>query len=456
MNKHTLLIHIGMPKTGTTALQNFLMRNDDKLQKYGWCYPVLSAEWTVDVADCGNAYCMYADWILKDDRQEWDNGMQVILRHLQNKNVIISAEGIFGDGIGKVITAAAESCENVKVIVYLRRQDREVESLYNQHIKIGVECGTFDQYIESDYVTKKWMGYLSKLDSVSGIIGRENLIVRIYEKQQLVGNDITVDFMSVLGIPMDKDVWERNDKANLSIEGNYLEIKRLINSVKEVEGLIDSNLWNEVQADIYDIVANLTQPYKNKREYGFFTFDKRKEFIKMFEAENEQIAREYLNRENGALFYDDIVDYPMCVVKQDNSFEADMIRMFTLMFMMQKQKIKLLLDKKEKEIIAKILMKDILEKCNGRKLLFFGAGQNCQRLFENVHSIPVALIVDNDKTKQGMAINGVRVSYAKDIVNWREYFIIVTCNMADAIGEQLCGFGLKKGEDYIFMREYGL
>lgn len=37
-----LLIHIGMPKTGTTALQNFLLVNNDKLEKYGWCYPILN------------------------------------------------------------------------------------------------------------------------------------------------------------------------------------------------------------------------------------------------------------------------------------------------------------------------------------------------------------------------------------------------------------------------------
>ena len=41
MGTNTLLIHIGMPKTGTTALQSFLFNNNSLLKKYGWCYPVL-------------------------------------------------------------------------------------------------------------------------------------------------------------------------------------------------------------------------------------------------------------------------------------------------------------------------------------------------------------------------------------------------------------------------------
>lgn len=41
---HILLIHIGMPKTGTTALQSFLYENMKNLKEQGWCYPDLKKE----------------------------------------------------------------------------------------------------------------------------------------------------------------------------------------------------------------------------------------------------------------------------------------------------------------------------------------------------------------------------------------------------------------------------
>lgn len=58
-----------------------------------------------------------------------------------------------------------------------------MESLYNQYIKRGEEYDTFDKYIKSDTRLKQWLNYLSKLDSESRIIGKEKLIVRVYERQ---------------------------------------------------------------------------------------------------------------------------------------------------------------------------------------------------------------------------------------------------------------------------------
>lgn len=39
-----LVFHIGMPKTGSTAIQRFLYENDNALKQYGWLYPDLRNE----------------------------------------------------------------------------------------------------------------------------------------------------------------------------------------------------------------------------------------------------------------------------------------------------------------------------------------------------------------------------------------------------------------------------
>ena len=39
-----LVFHIGMPKTGSTALQRFLYENGDVLKQYRWSYPNLKNE----------------------------------------------------------------------------------------------------------------------------------------------------------------------------------------------------------------------------------------------------------------------------------------------------------------------------------------------------------------------------------------------------------------------------
>lgn len=452
---NTLLIHIGMPKTGTTALQNFLLQNDEKLKNYGWCYPVLNM---TDIEECGNAYGIYESLILKKNQQEWDEGIEIALKHLENMSVILSTEGIFIDGIDQFITGVKKKHNNIKVIVYLRRQDREIESLYNQYIKIGTEYDTFDKFIESDKKLEKWLSYLSKLDSISRIIGKENLIVRVYEKQQMVGNDIIADFLSVLGISLNQEEWKKSAKMNPSLEGNYLEIKRLVNTLQKIEGLSGdkNNMWRDIQAYFYDVCVGLSHSYHSKKEYGFFTKVQREAFLGKFVAENAQIAQKYLHRENGILFYDDREDYPTYTMKRDDGFEADMIRMFAMAIYMQKQEMKSVLGRKSAEILGKVLMKDILQRRRDRKILIFGAGHNCRRLFDFLGDIPATMIADNDMAKDNTVVNGVQVRHPKFIENCSGYFIVVTCAETDEIEEQLCGFGLKKGEDYLLMKEYGL
>lgn len=482
---NTLLIHIGMPKTGTTALQNFLLINSKRLEKYGWCYPIISDGHTGNLGElelagikrCGNGCWLYEGWILNKIKSEWDKGMGMVLKHLNNKNVIISEETIYEHGMEKFITDTKEKYDNIKVVIYLRRQDRAVESRYNQHIKSLGLCTTFEKFIDLNDIPKNYLQYLLKLDSISKIIGRENLIVRVYEKQQLIGNDIITDFMSVLGIPSGQDDWQRSEHANFSIGGNYLEISRWINSIKNVDGILESKngkwSWSDwyVQNDFRDTCMKLSHSFNpEKGEHGFFSSDKRKEFLQKFTLDNEQIARKYLNREDGVLFYDNRMDYPVFRMSQSSSFEADIIRVFTAMMYVQDQRTRKLiekkrnefeerlciLEKKNNEFAGKILMMEVSQKIKNRKLLFFGAGYKCQNLFDIVGNIPGVIIADNDQTKQGMDLNGVRVKYAGDIKNWREYFVIITCQKTNEIEEQLCNLGLQKEKDYILMKEYSL
>lgn len=470
-NTNILLIHIGMPKTGTTALQNFLLDNNAKLAKYGWSYPILSDGQRGELGEielsgikrCGNGCWIYESWILDNIESEWDAGMDIVLRHLENKNVIISEETIYEYGTEKFIMDAKKKYENIKVVIYLRRQDRAIESRYNQHIKSLGEESTFIKFIESDGIPEHYLDYALKLDSISKIIGRENLIVRVYEKQQLVGNDIITDFLSILGIPSGQDDWEKSERMNLSLGGNFLEISKLINSMQSVEGILEGQngewSWSDrdVKKDFIDVCTKLSSVFAgNKGEFAFFTQDERKEFLEKYKWDNEKVARKYLHRENGSLFYDDRMDFPLLDINQSSSFEADMIRLFAAMMYVQDQRFRRLLAKKSNEVIGKLLMKDVLQKSKGRKLLLFGAGYNCKRLLNLVWNMPVELIADNDIKKQGEVINGIQVRYAKHIADWQEYFAIVTCQRTDEIEEQLCAFGLTKEKDYILMKEYSL
>lgn len=466
--ENTLLLHIGMPKTGTTALQGFLFFNRSKLEKYGWCYPIMNegeiGYWERWEAErCGNGHGIYDALLVNDAQNEWDKGIEIILKHLKDKNVILSTEDIYENWTGKFIASMKEKFENIKVVIYLRRQDRAIESRYNQWVKGSIIYKPFKEYIESEPLPDNYLDYKEKLDTISQIIGRENLIVRVYEKQQLTENDTIKDFLSILGIPSDQDDWEKGHAGNGSLQGNYLEIKRLLNSVLYVDGLMGNedslHEWSywKVKTDLANVCTELSESFsQEKGETGLFTVDERKEFLQKFASGNEEIARKYLHREEGILFYDDRMDFPVIEMNQHSSFESDMIRVFAAMMYAQSYRFRRLLEKKSDEIIGKIMIKEALRKSKNRKLLLFGAGRNCRKLLKVAGDMPTILIADNDLTKQGMVLNGIQVSHAGDIADWKKYFVVVTCQETDEIEEQLHGFCLEKEEDYILMREYVL
>ena len=105
----------------------------------------------------------------------------------------------------------------------------------------------------------------------------------------------------------------------------------------------------------------------------------------------------------------------------------------------------------------KVLILTIEQKSKARKILLFAAGSKCRKLINIIDDISVAAIADNNPDKSGMIFkNGIKVVDPKEIKNWSEYFIIVTCVKTDEIEDQLQKFKLEKEADYILAREYGL
>lgn len=458
----TLLIHVGMMKTGTTALQKYLFDNTVVLEKQGWSYPILdsnivSTKRFIDIRERGgNGHFLYGARQVVDTKSEnWNNGWDIILRCLKHKNVIVSSELITIEDAEIFLKCALEKYNNIKVVIYLRRQDRWVESCYNENVKTN----HISEGIKGYTVLEEKAHYLQQLDLISRIVGKENLIVRVYEKQQLVNNDIVADFLSVLGLKFEGD-FRGNGLINPSLRGNYFEIKRHINSIYSAEEYFkdSANMFNwDMDVDFANVCWKLSQSiHQEKGEYGFFTSKERQEFLDKYALENEQIAREYLHREDGVLFYDNRKDYPMYETGQYSSSEADIIRVFATMLYYQNWKFHEMLNKIQKDTLIKILLKDINQRLHNRKLLFFGAGFKCRELLSILGDVSVALIADNDIQKDGTSLNTVIVRYAKAITEWQEYYVVITCVQSEEIEKQLCEYGLKKGDDYIAVREYGL
>lgn len=433
MQNHILLFHVGMHKTGTTSLQRFLYDNDAVLRKYGWAYPDI-------YSDNYSTFCNGKKLFWRErDLARWEN----IKKELQNYNIIVSCEA-YWRAVHKLLEAlsiAQTFCNNIKVIVYLRRQDRAVESMYNQQVKVRSEHGSI-----IDYMNKRSMwstDYLNTLDIISDKIGRENVIVRVYEKEQFEGerNDIFSDFICSLPdgpVSLNWDELLFPEKQNLSLSGNILEIKKICNSIYEDHNTVccSKKLISELVR-----ISNIRQNYTSTgMSTGYFTKQERIDLLNSQAQNNSEIAKKYLNRADGKLFYDDFVDYPV-YQNQATGFEKDIILTLYSMLCLQQRKIEMA------PVVAAVAL---LRK--EKKLAFWGFGDNGKQLYN--YALLPDIIIDNDPNKCHRTFMEIPVVPSAEIGNWEEYFIVVTPTSSKSIEDFLLKIGLKKGENYIMVNDF--
>lgn len=141
---------------------------------------------------------------------------------------------------------------------------------------------------------------------LASIFGKEALIIRAFEKKQFTGENHTIqeDFLNIFNLKMSDGFVVEQAVYNTSFEGDYLKIKEILNNLPEFKSnknLLISNMKNIQDEKIFE---------HNYKKYTFFKPGEEEEFMERFNSSNSMVAKEFLGREDGRLFYDDIKDYP--------------------------------------------------------------------------------------------------------------------------------------------------
>lgn len=311
----TLYIHIGTPKTGTSAIQYFCRLNEDALLQKGICFPDLGFRFP-GIGQNRNAYFLshkivdaQKKRLPEEEARERETGFVKLEKLFEKQDrVLISDEHIWNE---KEIDVAwlknlqermGKAGVTIKVIVYLRRQDQVIHSYWAQQVKEGMEL-SFSEYIEKKKYCYFQLDYQKRLQVFVDALGRENVVVRCYEKGQYLGTEHTIisDFLHIFGIVLDQDFQERDSVRNTSLHGIYLEVKRLLN-----------------QNPVFCTKQNFSVGYLQRIQEGDqlsaarkndgFSGGEIRNCVSGFLSGNEYIAREFLGRGDGHLFYEEIGD----------------------------------------------------------------------------------------------------------------------------------------------------
>ena len=214
-----LFLHIGTPKTATTFLQGTFVKNGSWLESLGLCYPNLlngpkgnhitllfAAARTISAF--AREYGIHTEAERKSFEKKLDAHIANLVKEAPDHidSFIFSSENLVANmgqrGVVELKKMLAPYFDEIKVICYIRRQDDGLLSMYSTHMRRGFSSGGFDEYIDrmlKDPSPNPYIDYAKLISIWSDVFGRDNIIVRRFDKAHFVGDSgILSDFMSVI------------------------------------------------------------------------------------------------------------------------------------------------------------------------------------------------------------------------------------------------------------------
>jgi len=210
-----IYLHIGSTKTGTTSIQDFMANNFHFFKKCGIKYPRFCGDTNHKVSNhiklAGYACNPNKENIVRKMLKlyDLDSSIDFINRFRMafEKNVNLDGyDYVFSsEHCSALLTSEEEikmlydllTCKghNVKVIFYAREQVSYLLSSYSTQLKNG---STHDiLYPNSEQINDKY-DYYAILQKWAKVFGNENIVARVFDKDELYQNDVVNDFLSII------------------------------------------------------------------------------------------------------------------------------------------------------------------------------------------------------------------------------------------------------------------
>ncbi len=232
-----LFIHIGLPKTGSSALQVFLAKNAQKLLSHSYDYfriGQFDASYNGLIAS-GNG-SQLSRCLLPNRHPSYLGSGYIVDSFLTNlrtnevANGILSSELFVEADKEKMISLIDEIRAldiSVKFIYFIRSQDQILSSMYIQQVKRHGCTAQPDVHIMNNYKRNAFLRYNSYYTYLCSLVGEENIHVNLYEKAIKEENIFRV-FLRNLGIN-DKSLTYDITEVNTSLSSKELIIMLQLN-----------------------------------------------------------------------------------------------------------------------------------------------------------------------------------------------------------------------------------
>ncbi|HZZ80281.1 MAG TPA: hypothetical protein VFE62_17345, partial [Gemmataceae bacterium] len=208
-----LYLHIGTEKTGTSSVQNFLAANRARLAHMGILYPETPgaknhtglAAAAQDVTDTGplrktlglqnrNDVEAYRAKLIEGLKEEYRGGA---FKTVIMSNEHCSSRLLRDEEVQWLKDILAPHFEKIRIVVYLRRQDDYLLSIYSTAVKSGSVRPLEVPPLRSAAARYDYWPFLSRW---ARVFGRDAIVCRKFERATLKNGDVIDDLLSVIGV----------------------------------------------------------------------------------------------------------------------------------------------------------------------------------------------------------------------------------------------------------------
>ena len=303
MKNKKLFLHIGTLKTGSTLIQFFCMENRRKLMEDGVLFPNSAISMRPDGRSMRTpGHYLLISALLNDDLAIFKELEAEIANQNNISTVILSSENfsIHPELIPKLHVYFGQFKE-VKIIVYLRRQDFYLESIYTEFISGGwrklskTPIEFFGECLDSKGPVE--CNYYNLLEPWAKAFGKTNILVRPFEREQWVEGDLIKDFLITLNLPWRNDYVTPGSAAkNVSPPARVVEIIRNLNRIP-----LDGSFYRAALTNFFE---NEYSDYSHNAKSSFTSPRLRRDVLQHYAESNQHVAQEYLGRPDDLLFYE--------------------------------------------------------------------------------------------------------------------------------------------------------
>ncbi|MDH3871116.1 MAG: hypothetical protein OEU44_02765, partial [Gammaproteobacteria bacterium] len=199
------ILHIGTEKTGTTSIQSCLAANRNCLSDMGYAYPFSPGRMNhrklavyAMSHDRTDDFCRRNGLLGHEQRISWQEAFrnEFILEISQLDHsihtVILSSEHLqsrlnSSEDVARLHELLASLFSDIKVLVYLRRQDKAATSRYSTALKAGYSMKSI---LPPSGGNRRFYDYEHLLDIWSTVFGRKHVVPRIFDRREFVDDDL--------------------------------------------------------------------------------------------------------------------------------------------------------------------------------------------------------------------------------------------------------------------------